>query len=320
MQPETEPPVLVCRVAWMQFYRGANGDPAKGGGRYVSLHRFGHEALNFHDNGGAFYGFVEPMGRGENLGRFGAPRAESLSGVLVVWVAKHPNDGGQRVVGWYSDATVFAVRQPAAPGQPSLPDGSPPDFIARSATAQANVWYPGPEWAMRLRDYVESHGNVGSQGRREPPTIVSTHAPAHLEDTERRLAVEATGMRTTAEWYEARGFEVDDVSAQRLGWDLVATRGATRLRVEVKATSLPLERARVEVTPNEYANMGAADRATFRLALVVDAEASADVRVFSWSDELDCWAAHDGSTELAIVERVAAKLSAVPLHRGNSEQ
>ena len=42
------PPLLVCRTAWMDHYRGVTAtDTPTGGGAWVKEHGFGHEAFNF---------------------------------------------------------------------------------------------------------------------------------------------------------------------------------------------------------------------------------------------------------------------------------
>jgi hypothetical protein len=98
--------VLVCRTAWMDFYRGTKGDKATGGGAYVKEVGFGHEVFNFlqgHD--GAFRGYVRPPSPGWirdqriNIVRLGASKDDDrVEDVTVFWVATHPtSETGNRL-------------------------------------------------------------------------------------------------------------------------------------------------------------------------------------------------------------------------------
>lgn len=102
--------MLFCRVGWMPYYRGESH--IEGGGEWVEDHGYGYEIYNFKpDEQDNLYGHVE-AGREMAIDRLGAShRAESVSPVLVVWVATHPG-GGMRIVGWYKSATVFRELQP----------------------------------------------------------------------------------------------------------------------------------------------------------------------------------------------------------------
>jgi hypothetical protein len=102
----------------MEFYEGhSDGDVIHGGGKYVAKHGVGHEIFNFSKrDDGSCYGFVQ-TGRKEHINISRISKTEvndssnSLSGVLVIWTATHPEKGGRFVVGWYKNATVFANRQ-----------------------------------------------------------------------------------------------------------------------------------------------------------------------------------------------------------------
>lgn len=109
--------IVFCGIGWMSRYRGLAGQPDKivGGGRYVRENETGHEVCNFlRCDDGNVYGHVETI-RGEldrqiHVEKWGGI-AGSLTGVDIVWMATHPQDGGRRVVGWYKDATIFRERQ-----------------------------------------------------------------------------------------------------------------------------------------------------------------------------------------------------------------
>lgn len=315
------PRLLVCRISWMDHYRGvAGGDRATGGGAWVKEHGFGHEAFNFQRFVGVYYGNVQPVGKGINLTKLGGNADDgSLGGVTVAWVATHPTEGGTRVVGWYRDATVFARVQKAPPGAARrLPDGSRAGFLTRSKVGhllqrdervlevprgkggmgQANVWYPDRTAAAPILRYIHAGG--------EPRPLEGGSRLPRLTNVEKKLRIERTAITATAKWFTERGYDVRDVSMDRVGWDLEASRGRSRLRLEVKGTSRGHEDFDVEVTPNEYAQMGE-HRASYRLCVVTDCESTARVWIFAWSTETGTWSSTDGRRQLEVEEVVAAR-------------
>ena len=102
--------VLFARIGWMPFYAGAQDARPIGGGKYNKEH-IGSELFHFKPKGKLLYGFVKGGSRSStfNLKRIdpGAYASEILEHVTVVFVAKDPDMGGQRVVGWYKNATVY---------------------------------------------------------------------------------------------------------------------------------------------------------------------------------------------------------------------
>lgn len=112
--------LLFVRVGRMMFYAGPQtaDDGPRGGGKY-NLKNLGHEAFNFFQGfGGTLYatfGIVRPKVANPSLDLrridpSAAHGTDSVGGVLVILVA--PYEDGQRVVGWYRDATVFRVSVP----------------------------------------------------------------------------------------------------------------------------------------------------------------------------------------------------------------
>jgi len=109
--------MVFCNIGWMSRYRGLTRKPDNivGGGRYVRENKTGHEVCNFLPcSDGYVYGHVESI-RGETDRQI---RIENwgggdvyLSGIDLIWTATHPDEGGRRIVGWYSDATIFRQRQ-----------------------------------------------------------------------------------------------------------------------------------------------------------------------------------------------------------------
>jgi Domain of unknown function (DUF3883) len=74
-------------------------------------------------------------------------------------------------------------------------------------------------------------------------------------NAEQRRAVELRAVAVATLWLEEDGWDVEDVSLERRGYDLHATRGDEELHVEVKGTTG--SGASVILTPNEVRHAGA---------------------------------------------------------------
>lgn len=111
-------PVLFVRVGWMEWYTGPrSGDEKPVGGGAYNRKMVGHEAFNFERFGNRFFGYFQPPNEGIRLEGIVANGGSltSVPGVLVVYVATDPQRHGQRIVGWYQNATVYRSRQPYPP-------------------------------------------------------------------------------------------------------------------------------------------------------------------------------------------------------------
>lgn len=103
--------ILFCRIGWAKEYKGATDDILSGGGEYNN-ENVGHECYNFQEVNNEYYGFVQ-VGGNINLRGIDpsvSKDATSLDNVIVIWYATHPR-GGQKIVGWYMNATVFSEMQ-----------------------------------------------------------------------------------------------------------------------------------------------------------------------------------------------------------------
>ena len=106
--------ILVCRVAWMPYYR-SDGELAFGGGSWVIDGNVPHESLNFLPVDDTYYGYIKYGGKNLGIGKPGAGRGgDAVSDVLVVFCAEHPKSGDFLIVGWYNAATVYRrkIRRP----------------------------------------------------------------------------------------------------------------------------------------------------------------------------------------------------------------
>lgn len=165
--------ILFCRTGWMNNYSGMNNDCLSGGGSY-NEDNIGHEIYNFYNVNGTYFGYVQPVSQTIKIERIedNAKREESIQDVLVVWVAKKPNQGGQFIVGWYHNATVYRYFQELADEQmgkrksefywynistkrATLLSSSQRDKSV-IGMGQSNVWYGSPEMNAEVISYIES--------------------------------------------------------------------------------------------------------------------------------------------------------------------
>jgi 5-methylcytosine-specific restriction protein A len=76
--------------------------------KYPRKHKKAHELMNFANENGFAYGFVENNGNRINIGKLGATKgATELNDVTVIWCAVAPDSGRLKVVGWFDNAKVF---------------------------------------------------------------------------------------------------------------------------------------------------------------------------------------------------------------------
>lgn len=165
--------LVFLNIGWMEKYEGLNGDTIHGGGSFVTHYGYGHEMFNFLPWQGRMYGYAET--KRVNIERLGAqPNAQSVSGVLAIWVARNPYSGGTFIAGWYDSATLY--REPQEPtfarnrriDQYLTKDvrAAPQDigrytYYIASAGAQDCQLVPSSERTFRI-----PRGRTGDMGRR----------------------------------------------------------------------------------------------------------------------------------------------------------
>ncbi len=96
----------------MNDYQGVDSERPQGGGKY-NRNNIGHEVHNYLGVNGKYYGFVESgVNNTIHVEKLcGDTNAAYAENVLVVWVARKPSGGGQFIVGWYKNATVYRELQ-----------------------------------------------------------------------------------------------------------------------------------------------------------------------------------------------------------------
>lgn len=316
-------PLLFCNTGWMRDYQGQTAtDKIIGGGRYVRIEKRGHEVCNFVDARGTMFGYVQPVGTHIKLEKLGAAKDDDeLAGVDVVITAHRPG-GDTVIVGWYRNATVYrdlqSLTKPTplhkkngvdsfrfmarAPDVKLLNPDDRSEVVPRGkgGIGQSNVWYAdkaSASWLARVRRLLDGGKAVGPRKGKRP-----------LPDVFKNAQVEAAAMAHVWQYYEQRGYDLQDVSKENRGWDLEATSGNLTLRIEVKGLSG--KAASVELTPNEYTAF-LANALDYRLCIVTGSLVGPALSVCSINLASNSWIVEDGSAlcRIAIKERVAAQVS-----------
>jgi hypothetical protein len=249
----------------MKRYKGSAADDEKpiGGGSYTRKN-VGAEVFNFLPVEGKLRGFFQPSGGKVRLERIEPGfRGDALDGVLLIFVARNPNGGGQYIVGWYRDATLF--RQPR-----SSPWGENFPYVAeaaedrgkllpesrrlhriptgRGALGQANVWYPCDEngqekadlgWVDEALRYVDG---VADALESETQSEVTLTAEMGIErdagfqsNPQIRTAIETYAMKWALKRLTDLGLQPKDMHSTQC-YDFLCTQGGEHLFVEVKGT------------------------------------------------------------------------------------
>jgi len=115
----------------------------------------------------------------------------------------------------------------------------------------------------------------GGQSATEVITVKASGAGYGDPETNER--VEKAAMDLVTVTYREQGWEVSDVSAQKVGWDLTARREAEEVHLEVKGVSAT--KPIILLTRNEHAT--ASTDPNWRLAVVTQALTSATLTEFS---------------------------------------
>jgi hypothetical protein len=106
---------------------------------------------------------------------------------------------------------------------------------------QSPVYFPdlqtqvGPEIARRIRHFIETGKALPLAEAVSPKS--GSKGNRFQQDPERRKEIEDNAMQIVTEHFKALGYDVDDISAMNLGYDLVAVQGDTTLCIEVKGRS-----------------------------------------------------------------------------------
>lgn len=132
-----------------------------------------------------------------------------------------------------------------------------------------------------------------------------SHSIPRQPDTQLRHAVEDAAMKVVRKFYEEQHYYVDDVSANRCGWDLEATKDQCTLKIEVKGLSGTT--AVTELTPNEYQHIKEED-SSYRLCIVTNAlHRTPTIQEFYFDPQEEAWVGQNGN-QLNIEPRESARV------------
>lgn len=112
-------PFILCRVVWAESYRARTEKIYAAKMSNPHLHSYANERLNFANENGFAYGFVERNGSQiaiENLGA--AKSASQVEGITVIWFAVPREDSRPRIVGWYENAIAYRDAQVPSKSSP----------------------------------------------------------------------------------------------------------------------------------------------------------------------------------------------------------
>lgn len=310
--------LFFVRVAWMNHYQGIIDDIPKGAGSYVKENQNGGEVYNFKEIRGKYYGYSRNQNdRSYDLTRIGAGRKDEIvKGFTVVFFATNPKFGGQYVIGWYKNATIFKhtqeleIKGRGNENQYSfeckkadgylIPTNKRNEDLPKKGPGESNVWYPKSD-NPEHREFIKKVEKLISDPEK-PPRSRPLGRP-YQPDIEKRKQVELAAMDMTWLHFESIGFEVIDVSKENKGWDLEALKGSKKLYVEVKGLSGALNC--IELTPNEYKN---STRNNFVLSIVYNAlSENKTIDIFEFNKKKLVW--FSDKNVLSIFERTSATLS-----------
>jgi hypothetical protein len=293
--------VLFARVGWMRWYKGVQEDDSRpiGGGAYNET-EIGHEAFNFLPVENRYLGYfqpqLQPQERQEtNPSSIHLERIEhaflgnKLEHVLVIFVARNPDEGGQYIVGWYLDATVYRYEQKStlkARRQLGyfLETAAVDDFGmllplgrrsfrvpggVKGGFGRANICYTlddhgspkeNSPWMADAAEYVTSYGHENAATSPESATDqdiaevveVSIESGAGCQSNPRiRKAVEEYSMQWAEKRLRKLGLKPRDTHKTE-SFDFLCTSGGADLFVEVKGTQS--DGTCISLTPNEVAH------------------------------------------------------------------
>ena len=287
--------VLFARIGWMKRYKGQQADDEKpiGGGGYTK-NAIGDELFNFLRVGKHVYGDFTPQMQPREkwklhpatikLERIEPGFTEkTLKDVLVVFVARQPKAGGQRIVGWYREAIVHRYRQKstakargripyfvetAAGNEILVPEArrSFPVPAGKNGVGQANVCYVldsdgspknNAEWIDSALEYVSGYAQEDAAEHPESETdpeiaeiVDSTiERSAGFQSNPRiRRAIEQYAMDWAKRRLKQLGLKPVDMHKTQ-PYDFLCKKVDADLYVEVKGTQDSGKS--ISLTPNE---------------------------------------------------------------------
>ena len=326
--------IVFINIGWMVEYRGDIGrDPIRGGHGYIRKNGEGHEAFNFKPKRGLYYGYV-PGRNNIRIRNFANHTRDLATGITVVWVARHPENGRYVIVGWYRDATIFKLPQASAWRlgsehifcQITAPEAGsklvprelrtfPSPDLPQIGFGRSVIYYGNDELNPVVRKFIDSDGTWQGATRKKRKESKRAGGGRQADLAERRRIEKAAIAHATAYYRTAMRDRTCVTSVEHLarGWDLeVRQRSGEILYIEVKGTSGRHPAA--ELTPNEYEQVNCAEiRSHYVIYIVTEAgTASEKAHIFRYKEAAElvpCWSTDDNRI-LSFKDCVAARISA----------
>lgn len=272
---QSPPRALFVRVGWMKYYDGPREDDPRpiGGGRY-NREETGHEVYNCHDINGYCYAFFEPPGKippsGKkrlSINRIARDAVQgSVDKVTVVFVATRPEVGGQVVVGWHNNATVFRECQredrPGLEGYGYYSRTRSEDIVvlpvneriweipSDGSFTHSNVCYvlkddgtaKGLSWQQRIINEIRAYSGPNAFQNQRPELEEEREmrkrygGQGYGLNAEQRKAVEDHAMKVAERYFAGKGYDVKD-EHKTASYDFLCTKDGQEWYVEVKGTT-----------------------------------------------------------------------------------
>ena len=271
--------VLFARIGYMEYYLGLSTERPINGGSY-NENECGHEAFNFSREADGFcYGYVQPP-RGKQINNVPRLRIERIDpecknqdyveNVLVIWIATKPKElgGGQCVIGWYKEATVYRCFQPIKKGINRrslknfhfnikcksenaflLPQRKrkliiPKPIKHHSSIGQSNVFYILDANGKKIESLAKeiftalslTKNYSGMNQKTDDDCFQDKESQNPFEsDPVIRKAIEIRAMNVCMRYFKREGYDCKDVSLYE-SYDILASRNGAKIKIEVKGT------------------------------------------------------------------------------------
>lgn len=323
--------LIMCNVAWMREYQGITDDDYPiNGGEFIEQNGYGHEVLNFKRNGNYVYGYVQARNGTIEISRLYEDADEYVEHVLVIWRARSTE--GSVVIGWYKDARVY--RNEREPNRLRFfnYDGVRyrPGWHIRVRRSDATLIPPIERTfavpvthkgfgSQTFVSYLQQNNPEVNQFKRQLLQYIERveagdYSPPHRGDRQHidqdtKLLIEKNAVDAAMEHYSTHGYDVTSVESEKIGYDLLATKGTNRLYIEVKGTcTANATSVTVGLTPNEY-RMSKKAKKKYRICIVCNALESPELNEFVWKEADECWFDDRTLRKLKIQELTSANLS-----------
>lgn len=300
--------ILMCRIAWMKYYQGrANIDIPRSGSKYILENKTGGEIYNFKNiNGKVFANF--PYISYPGIHNLGAKKDdEFIDDVLLVFCAKHPVEGGIRVVGWYKKARIYSSWRiqnshyyhgvAKYKDIHLIPEDDRifrlPDTFGRSSLYYISTHPEKTSLQLKLEKYIANNGivlNTKKNERKENKVGIRRQS-----DLDKKILVEQKAINVAKQFYGERyeKHNVLSVEKENKGWDLEVRTKKGNLRVEVKGLSG--KDVVIELTPNEY-KIFKQRNLNYQLFVVTEALSKhLQYRVYKYQGKGNLWVGSDSS-------------------------